>query len=293
MSIIHDHRRCELGEGPLWHPECEQLFWFDIIGKRLLTRGPDGPPARPTARPLEWRFAEQVSAAGWISKTELLVASESALSRFNLATGASETLIALEADNPATRSNDGRADPMGGFWIGTMGKAAEPGAGAIYRYYRGELRRLFSKITIPNAICFTPDGRHAHFADTDTGRVMRVALDRAGWPAGDPEVFLDLHAEGLNPDGAVIDAAGNLWLAQWGAARVAAYAPDGAFLRAVGFDAPHTSCPAFGGPDMTTLYCTTALQGMTPDARAAHPDAGKTFAAPGIARGQYEHRVIL
>jgi sugar lactone lactonase YvrE len=277
--MIFDATPCDLGEGPLWHPEREQLFWFDILNARLHTPG------------RHWQFAETVSAAGWIDRDRLLIASETRLFRFALETGAEETLCPLEADNAHTRSNDGRADPQGGFWIGTMGKAAQDGAGAIYRWYRGELRRLYPNLSIPNAICFTPDGRTAQFTDTPTRRVMRVALDAEGWPAGEPELFLDLSADGLNPDGATIDAAGTTWIAQWGASRVAAYAPDGTFVRAVDFPAPHASCPAFGGPDLTTLYCTSARQGMNAEALDRHPDSGCTFAAPGIATGKAEHRV--
>jgi sugar lactone lactonase YvrE len=280
--MIFDSRPCELGEGPLWHPERRQLFWFDITGQCLLSRDADGPQM--------WRFPEMVSAAGWVTRDILLLAGERDLFLFDLLSEEIEVLADLEADNHATRANDGRADPQGGFWIGTMGKRAEPGAGAIYRWYRGELRRLFAGITIPNAICFAPDGRSARFSDTVTGRVMRVGLDAEGWPKGAPEPWLDLAPEGLNPDGAVIDAAGLFWLAEWGAGRVAAYAPDGHRVRVVTFDAPHTSCPAFGGD---TLYCTTALQGMEALARAAHPAAGQTFMAPAVARGQSEHRVIL
>lgn len=283
--MIFDDRPCQLGEGPLWHPLRQHLIWFDITGRRMLARSNTGPR--------EWAFEEMVSAAGWISRDELLIASETGLYRFDLETGAKALLAGLEADNPDTRSNDGRADPQGGFWIGTLGKAhggGLPAKGAIYRLYRGEVRRLFSPIAISNAISFAPDGKTACFTDTVTQKVMRVALDADGWPKGQPEVYLDLSAQGLNPDGAVIDASGVMWLAQWGAARVAAYAPDGLFLRAVSFDAPHTSCPAFGGD---TLYCTTALQGMDPAARATYPDAGKTFMARGIATGQKEHQVIL
>ncbi len=282
---VFDTRPCELGEGPLWHPDRQELFWFDITGCRMYANGAGG------AR--DWRFEEMFSAAGRIGRDALLLASETGLWQFDPQTRARERLCDLEADNPATRSNDGRADPQGGFWIGTMGKRAERGAGAIYRFYRGALRRLYGGITIPNAICFAPDGRSAHFCDTVTRQVMRVALDEAGWPAGAPEPFLDLRAEGLNPDGAVVDAQGVLWLAQWGAGRVAAYGPDGTFLRAVEFAAPHTSCPAFGGPDLDVLYCTSALEGMSARGRADCPRAGMTFAANGVATGQAEHRVIL
>lgn len=282
--MIFDNRPCDLGEGPLWHPIRQQLFWFDITGQRMLSV--------EKGEQRQWRFPEMVSAAGWVDRDMLLIAGERDLFFFDVETEEIETLVELEADNRMTRSNDGRADPQGGFWIGTMGKNCEVGAGAIYRYFRGELRKLYSGITISNAICFTPDGKTAHFTDTVTSRVMRVALDGQGWPKGEPEVFLDLTADPSGPDGAVIDAGGLLWLARWGAGQVSAFAPDGSLVRYVSFDAPHTTCPAFGGADLTTLFCTSALEGMDHAARAAHPDAGKTFAAQSVAKGQAEHRII-
>ncbi len=286
MSQVFDDRPCALGEGQLWHPERQQLFWFDIVNKRLMTRDADGPQS--------WDFAEQVSAAGWIDRDTLLIASETGLWTFGLESGRKDRIIALEADNPVTRSNDGRADPWGGFWIGTMGKRAEQGAGAIYRLWRGELRQLVPDVTISNAISFAPDRSCAYFCDTATGQVRRWGLNpETGWPEGDSAVFLDLRAEGLNPDGAVVDAMGNLWLAQWGAARVAAYDAGGAFLRAVPFAAAHTSCPAFGGPELTTLFCTSAREGLDADTIASHPTNGMTFAAENAGQGQAEHRVIL
>lgn len=280
--MIYDERPCELGEGALYHPIREQLFWFDILNRKLLSQDSTGPR--------EWWFPMMVSSAGWIDRNTLLIASETGLFLFNLETEVTTPVCDLEADQPDTRSNDGRADPFGGFWVGTMGKDARTGAGAIYRFYRGEIRKIFNAITIPNSISFPPSGTLAYFSDTSKNQVMRVDLDAEGWPAGTPEVFLDLTVEGLNPDGAVVDAEGNLWLAQWGAGRVAAYAPDGTFLRAVTIDAPHSSCPAFGG---STLYCTTARQGMDAAALLAHPNAGKTFAIEGVAQGQSEHQVII
>lgn len=282
--MIYDNRICELGEGPLWHPMRGQLFWFDVVGQRMLS------VEKGVER--QWRFPEMVSAGGWVDRDMLLIAGERDLFLFDVETEEVQTLVELEADNRMTRPNDGRADPMGGFWIGTMGRKAEKGAGSIYRYYRGALRKLYGGITISNAICFAPDGKTAHFTDTVTHRVMRVAMDPEGWPKGEPELFLDLTDDTSGPDGAVVDAQGLFWLAQWGAGRVSAFAPDGGLVRHVAFDAPHTSCPAFGGPGLTTLFCTSALQGMDAAARAAHPDAGMTFMAEGVAKGQMEHRVF-
>lgn len=285
--MIYDDRPCELGEGALWHPIRNQLFWFDILGKKMhsIEKG----------EPRSWSFVEMVSAAGWLSRDHLLIAGERDLFLFDLESEDIETLVELEADKPANRSNDGRADRQGGFWIGTMSKRgeADPGAGAIYRWYRGTLRRLFPNITIPNSICFAPDGRTAYFADTPTQRIQKVALDAEGWPCAAPEIFVDLAPEGLFPDGSTVDAEGNLWNAQWGAGRVACYTPQGQFLRAVSFDAPHTSCPAFGGPDLSTLFCTTALEGMTEAARAAQPQAGATFCVEAGVKGLSEPPVDL
>ena len=283
---IYDNRVCALGEGPLWHPERQQLFWFDILGKRLLSR--DG------ETPLDWQFDAHVSAAGWIDRTTLLIASEVELFTFDLDTGTCRHICPLEADNPVTRSNDGRADPWGGFWIGTMGKEMEPGAGAIYRWYRGALRQLYPGITVSNSICFCPHRKYAYYTDTLARVIMRQPLDAAsGWPSGAPKAFVDLTPDRLNPDGAVVDSDGVLWSAQWGASRVAAYGPDGRFLRSVPVDAVQTSCPAFGGPGLDTLYCTSAATGLSPDRLDRQPTNGMTFAAPGLARGQAEHRVVL
>ena len=114
-----------------------------------------------------------------------------------------------------------------------------------------------------------------------------------GWPKGTSEVFLDLRSAGLHPDGAVCDAEGNLWLAQWGASRVACYGPDGAFRRAIGVGGRHSSCPAFGGAEFSTLFVTTARADLAPEVLAAEPQNGCVFAADAGVRGLPEYQVIL
>ena len=282
MSEIYDNRACELGEGPLWHPLRNQLFWFDINGKRL--HCDDGQT---------WQFDEHVSAAGWINATEFLVASETALLRFDIESGAKSEICSLEADDPETRSNDGRADPWGGFWIGTMHKEAANAGGAIYRFYEGELRQLFAPISITNAIAFAPDRSCAYCADTAAQKVFRTALDAQGWPTSAPTVFLDLVEGDLNPDGSIVAADGSYLNAQWGASRVARYDATGAFLDAYDFPTSHITCPALGGPNLSTLFATSAQQGMDDAQLTREPDAGKTFSLETSINGLPEYQVKL
>ncbi|SNR27592.1 SMP-30/gluconolactonase/LRE family protein [Puniceibacterium sediminis] len=279
--LIYSDTVCQLGEGALWHPETQTLYWFDILGKRLYARDSRGEK--------HWDFDRMCSAAGWIDDTRLLIASEKDLFTFDTETAAEVTVCPLEADNDVTRSNDGRADPWGGFWIGTMGKGAEHQAGAIYRFYKGELRLLYPDITISNAICFAPGGAYAYFADTPTGIIRRVTLDDDGWPASEPEDWLDLSSEGLRPDGAVCDGQGNLWNAQYGAGRVACYSPEGQFMTALGVAAAQTTCPAFGGADLTTLFVTSAAYGAADN----DPLGGVTFSVATGYKGQAANRVLL
>lgn len=279
IADVFDDRSCILGEGPLWHPERKQLFWFDIMRNRLMSR--------VGGKALSWEFDRHVSAAGWIDHDTLLIASETDLFRFDLAAGTSESLCALEADKPHTRSNDGRADPWGGFWIGTMGKEGEAEAGTLYRHHDGELHVLAMGLTTPNAICFAPDRSAAFYADTKLRTIWRQPLNLdTGWPDGERTIYLDLSgADERKPDGAIFDAEGAMWVAQWGSARVARYAADGTFLGAVSVSTDHSSCPAFGGEDLTTLYVTTAMQKLSDDQLSAQPAAGQTFCLSGAGVG--------
>ncbi|MGJ8526944.1 SMP-30/gluconolactonase/LRE family protein [Maritalea sp.] len=277
-----DDTKCSLGEGPLWHPKRGEFFWFDIIEKQLLRRF--------ETKTVQTQFNRHVSAAGWLDQDNLLIADEFGLFKFDLNNGDQTRIADIEKDNAITRSNDGRADPFGGFWIGTMGKKAEPAAGAIYRYYRGEVRQLFGNIDIPNSICFSPNKQTAYFSDTVTKKIMQVALDQnEGWPMGEPSIFVDLAAEELNPDGSVVDANGNLWNAQWGAGRVAQYSENGSFLSEIKLPASQITCPAFCGENLDKMHITSAKV----DLEKEEPQAGETFLVDIGIKGQQEHQVIL
>src|SRR6185369_7897238 len=131
------------------------------------------------------------SALGGIDAHRQLLVADDGLYIREPADGRMTLFRPLEADNAATRSNDARVHPSGTFWIGTMGRQAERGLGAIYALHRGELSRLYDGVTIPNAICFSPDGTIGYFADTGKNTLFRVDLDAAtGLPRGEPAVLV-------------------------------------------------------------------------------------------------------
>lgn len=267
---VFSETKCIVGEGPIWHPHQNRLYWFDILGQAMFSS--DGTDER------RWTFDGVVSAAGIVDAHRLLIAGETGLSLFDTRNGTHERYMAIEADAPERRSNDGRTDRQGGFWFSTMGKSAEPGGARIYRFWRGEVRLLFEGLTIPNSICFSPDGGAAYFSDTPDQRVQKVSLDlETGWPDNAPETFLDLRKSNLNPDGAITDARGNIWIACWGDGTVRCHDPSGAMTGRVAIDTPNASCPAIGGVTGDQFFITSATFGLDEAAGAEADPAGKTF----------------
>ena len=272
---------CQLGEGPLWVNNT--LYFFDIEGNRLHALD------EKAANHRSWDMGCYASAAGRLESGKLLIATEHALQIFDPEAGNSEHLIDLETDNTDTRSNDGRADRQGGFWIGTMSTSGKDNAGAIYRFYKGEVRKLVPNVSIPNAISFAPDGQTAYFTDTTKQMVSRWGLDPQGWPVGDPTPFYK-PVNGA-PDGAVVDSEGALILALWGGSRAIRVTHDGAVTHEFETDASNVTCPAFG-PD-GRLYFTTAKAGLTDIEVAEQPSAGGIFVIDAPAPGQEEPIVQL
>ncbi|RUT32742.1 SMP-30/gluconolactonase/LRE family protein [Arsenicitalea aurantiaca] len=282
--------RCELGEGPFWHTGLNRLFWFDILNQTLLSADASG---RVIDR---FTFRQPVTAAAVIDDDHLAIASAGALLRFTVSTDTYSEIVPIEADNPGNRTNDSRVHPSGGFWIGTMSRRGdeEPHAGAVYLYRDGALETLFDRITIPNSICFSPDGSIAYFADTPSGMIRQCAVDPAsGRITGEWRDFASTKGHRGMPDGAVVDAEGYLWSARWGGSCVVRHAPDGSVDRVIEVPTSHVTCPAFGGEDMKTLYITTAREHMEPEQLAEEPHAGSVFQIRVDVPGTPEPRLAL
>ncbi len=279
--------RCHLGEGPTYDATTDTAWWFDILERRLFEA--DIASGRVKIHTLD----KMASALARIDAGRQLLVTEDGIYIRQIVDGRTELFAPLEADNPATRSNDARVHPSGTLWLGTMGRKAEPRAGAIYALHRGRLLRLYRDITIPNAICFSPNGETGYFADTATNILHRVPLDAAtGLPVGDPVPFIRHQGAG-GIDGAVVDADGLIWNARWGGGCVDVYDTSGRRLRSLRVPARQSSCPAFVGRDLSRLLVTSAWQGMDEAARARDPEHGRTFILDVGARGRAEPDVKL
>ncbi|WP_404934391.1 SMP-30/gluconolactonase/LRE family protein [Nitratireductor sp. L15S-10] len=278
--------RCVLGEGPTYDRHTDTAWWFDILGKALFEHCFADGVTRKHVLP------ELSSALARVDDERQLLVAESGLYLRNIADGNLKLHHPLEEDNPQTRSNDSRVHPSGAFWIGTMGKHAEQGMGSIYWYRKGEVRRLYSGITVTNAICFSPDGRVGYFTDTPTLQIMQVPLDpETGLPVGEPSPFGKPSRDG-DPDGAVVDAEGNLWVARWGGHCVEVYSAQGVLLRKIELPAALTTCPVFVGPQADRLLVTSASIGVDPDSPDAAFAGGVYLVDLGGPRGRFEPDVL-
>ncbi|MEM7225910.1 MAG: SMP-30/gluconolactonase/LRE family protein [Pseudomonadota bacterium] len=265
--------RCEVGEGIIWHPLRGSLLWIDVLRQTLYEAAPDGGAITT------YGFGEAVSAVAWIDRDSVAVATASGIRALNLNSGARGALAPLEADRPETRSNDSRTDRYGSFWVSTMGQPIAEGAGSLYRFQDSTFTLLKTGLTSPNSICFSPDGRRAYFSDTFGHHLFAFDLDpENGAPLGEAKLFYDFSSDGLHPDGSVVDSEGGIWSAHWSGGCVTRLTANGTLERRIDLPVSLVTCPAFCGPELKTLYVTTANIDLDQATREREPLAGAIFA---------------
>jgi sugar lactone lactonase YvrE len=284
---ILDQTKCELGEGPTYDPQTQTAWWFDIVARHLYAH--PFKSGKTTRHQLEL----MASMLGVVDDNTQMVATEKGLYLRQVDTGTMCLHHPIEADNPLTRSNDGRVHPCGAIWIGTMGKNAQNKAGGIYWFFKGELRLLFPEITIPNGICFSPDGSTAYFTDSMINRIMQLPIDpKTALPLSEPEVLYDHNSKKGVVDGAVTDQGGDIWFACWGASRLHQLSPRGKMLASHPLPVTQPTCPAFVGERLDKMIITSAWQGKA-DTDAKKGNAGKTLLLDLTFSGKPEPRVVL
>lgn len=259
---------CEHGEGPVWHPGWPGLRWVDMFAGDVLTLDArSGEVRRDHVGALA--AALRPRAGGGV-----VLAAEAGFELRDDELALERALPPLWSD-PDVRMNDGGCDPFGRFYCGSMHRDARAGVGHLYRLDPdGTAEPVLDGLTISNGIDFSPDGTRAYLADSPTGRVDVFDYDEHAGLSGRRR-FVELPDSDGWPDGIVVDAAGNVWVALWGGSAVRRYSPAGELTAVIELPARQVTACTLGGPDLRTLFVTTSRHGLDP---AVAGPAGSLFA---------------
>lgn len=274
-----------LGENPLWDDRAQCLWWIDIRAPAIRRLDSDGALQ-------SWPMPALVGAIALVEDSRLLVALPQQLALFDPHDGRLEPFVEPPPMPPGHRFNDGRCDAQGRFWLGSMHNVTRAPEGVLYCLEGRSLRAVREGVCIPNSLAFSPDGRTMYFADSLRYAIYAYDYDAAQGRMGAERTIARTEPPGF-PDGSAIDAEGFLWNAEFNAARLVRYAPDGRIDRIVPMPVPRPTCCAFGGPALDVLYVTSTSQHMSEEALRAEPLAGALFALDVGVRGLPEPRFSL
>jgi sugar lactone lactonase YvrE len=277
--------RAELGEGPVWDFRAARLYFVDIL--RGLVHQYD--PALGESRVYD--VHTMVGAVAPTDSGGLVLAVRDGFARLDLDTGRVRPIAAVESARPDARMNDGKCDPAGRFWAGTMALDERPNAGALYRLDPdGGVRTMLRGVTVSNGLDWSADGRLMYFIDTPTQSVDVFDFDVATGTIANRRTMVRIPPDEGAPDGLTLDADDGIWVSLWAGGAVHRYAPDGTLDRVLRLPVTHPTSCAFGGGDLGDLYITTATVALTSDERKAQPFAGRLFRCRPGPRGRAAHR---
>ena len=262
------HVVCTLGEGPVWSVGEQALYWVDIEGPAVHRWTWGATEAE------SWPLPALVGALALRQQGGLVLALRTGIHTFDPASGELTFVADPAAELPGTRYNDGTVDPAGRFWIGGMVLDGEPRSAGLYRFSGdGRWTQMLSGIGCSNGAGFSPDGSIMYYTDTVTRKIMRFDFDVATGDISHPTVFA--VDDDCDPDGLTVDADGYVWGAKWDGFRIARYRPDGSVDRVIPLPVQRPTSLAFGGPDLRTLFVTTARVDLTAAQLRTQPLAGR------------------
>jgi len=249
--------RARLGEGTLWDASKQVLYWVDIYNHRVHQFEP------ATGCDVVFEVGNEVGCVGLAGSDRLILGLRDQIALLDLQSGNITPLISIEADNPKTRLNDGKCDPAGRFWVGSMSELEEP-EGRLYRYDPdGALHVMETGLTISNGLGWSPDQRLFYLTDTPKQTIYVYDYDVNTGAIANRRVLIDLSHESFFPDGLTIDSQGYIWSAMWNGWCVIRFDPDGKEVMRVPLPVPCATNCTFGGADLTQLYITTASVGLS------------------------------
>jgi sugar lactone lactonase YvrE len=272
----------QLGEGPWWDSDKQELAWIDIDGQSLCYAEP---ASQPSCHQLPFRPGTVVPT----DKGNFLLAIGNAAAIFSREEQKiTDTIAQLPFDTSKLRFNDGKCAPNGTFWVGTVETEtySKPLA-ALYRLKDTVFEEMLQGITISNGICWSPGGETMYYIDSPTRTVKAFDYNLRTSDISNPRIVINTPPDWGTPDGSCTDANGNIWIAQWGGSCAALWNPaTGEMIKKIEVPAKNVTAVALGGPNGRSLYITTAAVAMEPDDEARFPDAGTTYVieveTPGI-----------
>ena len=276
--------RDQLGESPCWDDDAAELLRADITAGAVHGWAPaDG---------TTWtiRLDGDVSAVvPRVGGGHLLAVDHALVLRDP--DGTRRTIATVEEQLDENRFNDCRCDPQGRLWAGTMSRTRTPGAAALYRLEPGgELEQILGETTISNGLGWSPAGDELYFIDSTTQRIDVLDFDATCGATANRRSFATVEPGDGLPDGLAVDAEGGIWVCLFGGGAIRRYAADGTLDAHIALPVTNPTCPTFGGPDLMTLYITSARHRLGPEQLAAEPLAGALLALdPGV-RGQPANR---
>jgi sugar lactone lactonase YvrE len=284
--VLDAHAR--VAEGPVWDDANGTLVWVDIMSHQVHRYDPD----KNRDRAID--VGQPVGAAVLRQSGEgLVLALQEGFGLLDEAKQRVEIVAPVEKDVPTNRMNDGKCDPGGRFFAGTMPFDPAPNSkgGNLYRLDKDfQVSKVESGVTLSNGIDWSLDGRQMYYIDSMTQGVDVFDFDAATGSLANRQRLITIGPEEGLPDGMTVDAEGGLWVALHGSGSIRRYTPDGRVDRVVRVPPTMVTCCAFGGSDLTDLYITTMTYGMSEDARRAQPLAGALFKCqPGV-RGRPAYR---
>lgn len=269
-----------LAEGPVWDHRRQHLIWVDIEKSQVHLYDPAS--GADICHQLDLMVGAAVPME---TEGKLLLALADGLAIFDLSQQRLSYIAQTERELPGNRFNDGKCDPAGRFWAGTMSYEQRPGAGALYCVYTDySVRRKIRDVTISNGLAWTANAQTMYYIDSPTQQVMAYDYDPSTAEIGNPRVVIRIPPSLGTPDGMTIDREDKLWIALWGGFGVGRWDPlTGELLDMIRVNAPNATSCTFGGPDLDQLYITTARSGMSEEQLGRNPESGGLFLAkPGI-----------